>query len=105
MFLVLTVDGLIALPRSGDQIVPLQGKNTAPWRCRYTQIESVVATKAAEVTRADHFGFKLKFYNRDADASSIVIVNFECKEQEKLDDGTEERKAGEQAAPRKTGPG
>jgi hypothetical protein len=88
VFLVLTTDGIIAIPRSGDSIAP----NIEPWRCNYTQIESVGAVPSQ---MQGFFGIKLCFYNRDADATKIVIINFDCKETEIQDGHQEERKAGE----------
>ena len=42
-----------------------------------------------------HFGIVLNFYNRDADASKVEIVTFDCKEVQEIAESGEERKAGE----------
>ena len=49
-----------------------------PWKCVYTQIESV-HPQPSQMT--GHFGIKLSFYDKDADASRVVVVTFDCKEQ------------------------
>lgn len=64
--------------------------NTQPWICNYVQIESVHAERS---TIPDHFGIKLNFYNRDANADKVVIHTFDCKEYTDLDEDGEERKA------------
>ena len=47
---------------------------------------------------AGHFGIKLSFYDKDANAANIVVVTFDCKEQtdtemEALEQSNEEFKA------------
>ena len=49
---------------------------------------------------AGHFGIKLSFYDKDADAAKVVVVTFDCKEQtdtemEALEQSSEEFKAHE----------
>ena len=89
VFLILTTEGLVALPRRGQDV--LQG--AVPWRCSYVQIESVSQSRSAI---QDHFAITLKFYDRDADASKIVTMTFDCKEQKlDQDESNEEVKGGE----------
>ena len=44
----------------------------------------------------DHFGIKLNFYNKDADAKLIVTYSFDCKETFEGAANDEESKGGEQ---------
>ena len=60
------------------------------------QIESV---HAAPSIIPGHFGIKMNFYNRDANAEKVVIITFDCKELIETDNDGEERKAGEIVAP------
>lgn len=46
-----------------------------------------------------YFGIKLAFYNKDANAKKIMVVNFDCKEtvagDQEDDGGFEEQKFGQ----------
>ena len=91
--MIITTEGIVALPRTRDgEII----RNMEPWSCVYVQIESVKPQPSPE-SLPGYFGIVLSFYNRDADASKVETITFDCKEQVGFDDEGEERKAGEPA--------
>ena len=84
--MIITQDGIVALPRTPDgDIMP----NNHPWSCVYVQIESV---KPRPSQLPGHFGILLSFYNREADATKVELVEFDCKEPLDQNDDGEERK-------------
>ena len=89
--MIIAVDSIIALPRLQTGEIK---QGIAPWTCSYVQIESVQPFKSQ---RPGYFGIRLNFYNRDADASKIEVITFECKEQVEHDADGEEVKGNESA--------
>ena len=98
VFMVITTDRIIAMPRSPVGEI-IQGQE--PWSCSYVQIESVFQQKSP-ANMPGYFGIVLNFYNRDADAAKVERVTFDCKEQVDFDEEGEEVKGGEPAGMSRT---